>query len=75
MKQTYLSLNELMQELSPYINQSALARVTGINQGQMRQYASGVRNPSQHTINRINEGLEKFGEELKQMKIKNPDGN
>jgi transcriptional regulator with XRE-family HTH domain len=69
MKQNCKSLGELLNEISPYINQSALARITGINQGQMRQYASGVRNPSQQTIDKIVENLNKFGLELSKIKI------
>lgn len=69
MKTTHKTLNELVETLSPYISASALGRICGINEGQMRQYISGVRNPSKHTINRINEGLLRFGEELKKVCI------
>ena len=69
----YQNLNELVKALSPYINASALARICNINEGQMRQYTSGVRNPSKETIDKINEGLIKFSEVLKNTKIKNPD--
>ncbi|MDR1502787.1 MAG: helix-turn-helix domain-containing protein [Prevotella sp.] len=71
----YQNLNELVKGLSPYLNQSALARICGINEGQMRQYISGVRNPSQQTIDRINEGISKFADKLKEIRIKNPDTN
>ncbi len=33
-KQTCTSLTELLSEISPYINQSALARICNINEGQ-----------------------------------------
>jgi transcriptional regulator with XRE-family HTH domain len=65
----YKSLNELVTALSPYLNQSSLARICDINEGQMRQYISGVRNPSPQTIRKINEGLYRFGEKIRDMKI------
>ncbi len=69
MKTTHKNLNELVETLSPYVSASALGRICGINEGQMRQYISGVRNPSKHTINRINEGIRRFSEELMNIKI------
>jgi transcriptional regulator with XRE-family HTH domain len=63
------TLKELVIALSPYLNQSALARVCGINEGQMRQYVSGVRNPSPTTIKKINERLLMFSEELRGMRV------
>jgi transcriptional regulator with XRE-family HTH domain len=65
----YKSLNELVTALSPYLNQSALARICDINEGQMRQYISGVRNPSPQTIRKINKGLHEFADNLKDMKV------
>lgn len=65
----YKNLNELVTALSPYLNQSALARICGINEGQMRQYVSDVRNPSQQTIDKVNDGLQRFSELLKECKI------
>ena len=69
MKKSYHTLGELLYDLSPFINQSALARMTGINQGQMRQYASGVRNPSKQTIDKIVNNLNEFGETLANIKM------
>jgi hypothetical protein len=69
MKQEYDSLIELIKDLSLYINQSALARICKINEGQMRQYVSGVRNPSKQTIDKINEGLKRFGNDISNMKV------
>jgi hypothetical protein len=72
MKKEHRTLNELVKELSPYISACALGRICNINEGQIRQYISGVRNPSPKTIDRINDGINRFGEELKGVKIKNP---
>jgi transcriptional regulator with XRE-family HTH domain len=69
MKQTYQSLNELLEALSPFINQSAFARITGVNMGQMRQYASNVRNPSRATLDKIVANLHLFALELGKIEI------
>jgi transcriptional regulator with XRE-family HTH domain len=70
MKKEFSTLNDLIKELSPYINQSALARITEINMGQMRQYSSGVRNPSHKTLNKIINNLNHFGLELSNIRKK-----
>ena len=46
------------------LNQSSLARISGINTGQMRQYASGVKRPTKRTLQRIESGLKKYAVEL-----------
>jgi predicted RNase H-like HicB family nuclease len=46
------------------LNQSSLARISGINAGQMRQYASGVKHPTKRTLQRIETGLKSYAVEL-----------
>lgn len=46
------------------ISQSALARITGINESLMRQYFSGNKKPRQAQIQKIEEGIHRLGEEL-----------
>ena len=46
------------------LNQSSLARISGINTGQMRQYASGVKRPTKKTLQRIESGLKRYANEL-----------
>ena len=69
MKKQHKNLKELITTLSPYLNQSALARICEINEGQMRQYVSDVRNPSQQTIDKINKGINRFADDLKGVQI------
>jgi hypothetical protein len=69
MQKEYENLNELVKTLSPYISISALGRICDVNEGQMRQYIAGIRNPSPQTIRKINEGLHKFADNLKDMKV------
>jgi predicted RNase H-like HicB family nuclease len=47
-----------------FINQSCLARITGINEGQMRQYVSGVKQPTKKTMQRIETGLKHYACEI-----------
>ena len=59
------TLKELVQELGEYgISSSSLARICGINPGQMRHYVYDVKKPSPHTIRRINDGVKSFADEL-----------
>ena len=47
------------------LNQSSLARISGINTGQMRQYTSGVKRPTKRTLQRIESGLRRYADELR----------
>jgi hypothetical protein len=69
MKKEHNNLNELVETLSPYISVSALARICGINESQMRQYILEIKNPSPNTLRKINTGLRKFGDDLTNMWI------
>jgi len=46
------------------LNQSSLARISGINTGKMRQYVSGVKRPTKRTLQRIELGLKRYAFEL-----------
>ena len=52
------------------LNQSSLARISGINAGQMRQYASGVKHPTRRTLQRIESGLKRYAIELQSVSFK-----
>lgn len=69
MKREHNNLNELVETLSPYISASALARICGVNESQMRQYVLGIKNPGPNTLRKINMALRKFGEDLTHMWI------
>jgi predicted RNase H-like HicB family nuclease len=55
----------LIEAYSGFINQSSLARISGINEGQMRQYVSGIKHPTRKTLERIESGLKKYANELR----------
>ena len=47
------------------INQSSLARISGINESLMRQYVAGIKKPSRKVTQRIEHGLKKYADELR----------
>ncbi|MDR3226217.1 MAG: helix-turn-helix domain-containing protein [Prevotellaceae bacterium] len=57
-------IQSLVEAYSDFINQSSLARIAGINEGQMRQYVSGVKNPTKQTLKRIESGVREYANEL-----------
>ncbi|MDR1348968.1 MAG: hypothetical protein LBJ63_11200 [Prevotellaceae bacterium] len=58
-------IQSLVEAYGDFINQSSLARIAGINEGQMRQYVSGVKNPTKRTLKRIESGVREYAEELR----------
>jgi len=60
----FKDIPSLVEAYGNYINQSSLARISGINEGQMRQYTSGVKHPTKRTLERIETGIRKYACEL-----------
>ena len=55
----------LVEGYQGLITQSSLARISGINESQMRQYALGIKKPSRKIATRIENGLKRYADELK----------
>lgn len=55
----------LIEAYSGLINQSSLARISGINESLMRQYVAGIKKPSRKVTERIESGLKKYADELR----------
>lgn len=55
----------LIEVYSGLINQSSLARISGINESLMRQYVAGLKKPSRKVTERIELGLKKYADELR----------
>ena len=55
----------LIDGYSGLINQSSLARISGINESLMRQYVTGIKRPSRKVTQRIEAGLKKYADELR----------
>ena len=60
----FQDIPSLVEAYNGLLNQSSLARISGINTGQMRQYASGVKRPTKRTLQRIESGLKRYADEL-----------
>jgi transcriptional regulator with XRE-family HTH domain len=65
------NLDSLLNSLDNIFSQSALARLVGVNEGLMRQYASGVKKPGKKIMQRIETGLHDFGKELNEIAFTN----
>ena len=48
---------------------AGLARITGVNQGQLSHYVTGHRKPSKATVEKIEKALHAFGNEIGQIKF------
>jgi predicted RNase H-like HicB family nuclease len=55
----------LLEGYNGLINQTSLARISGINESLMRQYVAGVKRPGRKVTERIESGLKKYAEELR----------
>ena len=60
----YQDIPSFLEAYNGLLNQSSLARIVGINTGQMRQYASGLKRPTKRTLQRIESGLKRYADEL-----------
>lgn len=52
-----------------FLNQSKIAELSGINPGLLRQYASGVKNPSKEQANKIQTAIRDLAGRLRAIKI------
>ena len=48
---------------------AGLARITGVNQGQLSHYVTGRRRPSKSTVEKIEQSLQDFANEIGQVKF------
>jgi hypothetical protein len=60
----FKDIPSLVEAYNGFINQSNLARIAGINEGQMRQYAAGVKRPTKRPLKRIETGIKHYAREL-----------
>jgi len=59
----------LLQYYKGILTNSALERLTGINQRQMHHYAVGIRKPTKKTTEKIENALHDLGRELLTLKL------
>ena len=60
----YQDIPSFVEACNGLLNQSSLARISGINTGQMQKYVSGARRPTKRTLHRIETGLKRYADEL-----------
>jgi hypothetical protein len=61
----FQDIKTMIEGYSGLINQSSLARISGINESLMRQYVAGIKTPNHRVTARIESGLKKYAEELR----------
>ena len=66
----FQDIPSLVEAYNGLLNQSSLARISGINTGRMRQYTSGVKRPTKRTLQRIESGLKRYAFELQSVSFK-----
>ena len=54
------------------LNVSAIAKRVGINSSLLRQYTSGIKTPSQETVNKIEKVIHGIAKELSAVRISTP---
>jgi predicted RNase H-like HicB family nuclease len=59
-----LNVRALLHYFEGVLTRSALSRVTGINERQLGQYATGHRKPRPEQRNKIVEGIHRIGKEI-----------
>jgi transcriptional regulator with XRE-family HTH domain len=64
-----LDIPSFLEYYSGIFTKAALERITGINQKQLGHYVSGYRNPSKKTIERIDNALHRFSDDLSRMRL------
>lgn len=61
-------ITEFFKEVK-YITMEGVADKAGMNKSLLRQYATGVKNPSKQQIKKINVAIHKLGRELVSFKV------
>ena len=67
---------DFIYDMASFLNYDAyafslagLARITGVNQGQLSHYVTGRRRPSKSTVEKIEQSLHDFANEIGQVKF------
>lgn len=65
----YEDIGALMYDFSYFVPINAMARIAGINESQMRQYAIGIRTPNIKTKQKLVDNLSEFADRIKAINI------
>ncbi|HET9569797.1 MAG TPA: helix-turn-helix transcriptional regulator [Bacteroidales bacterium] len=63
----FCDIPSLVSGYSETISQNSLARIAGVNESQMRQYASGLKKPSRKVLKRIEDGLHRYADDIRKI--------
>ncbi len=64
-----IDVSSLFEWFSGILTKSGLARLTGMNQSLISQYANGIKNPSKKQTAKIQKAIHGFGEELLEVQL------
>lgn len=64
-----IDINSLFEWFSGILTKSGIARLTGMNQSLISQYANGIKTPSKKQTEKIQEALHGFGNDLLQVQL------
>jgi predicted RNase H-like HicB family nuclease len=65
----YNDIQAFVEAYNGLINQSSLARISGINESLMRQYVSGIKKASPGTLQRVQNGIRKYSDTLRSVQF------
>ena len=65
----YNDIPAFIEAHSGIINQSTLARISGINESLMRQYTSGIKKATPRTLSRVKKGLNEYSDMLRKVEF------
>ena len=65
----HYDMASFLEYYTTYFSLAGLSRLTGIHQGQLSHYVTGHRNPSKRTIQRIDNSIRRFADNLNQVQF------
>jgi predicted RNase H-like HicB family nuclease len=65
----HYDISSFLQFYTTYFSLAGLSRLTGIHQGQLSHYVNGTRNPSEQTIQKIDNSIHQFAKKLGQVQF------
>jgi flagellar capping protein FliD len=65
----YNDIPAFVEAYNGLINQSSLARISGINESLMRQYVSGIKKASPGTLQRVQSGIRRYSDTLRSVQF------
>jgi predicted RNase H-like HicB family nuclease len=64
-----IDIQSLFEWFAGILTKSGLAKLTGMNQSLISQYANGIKKPSEKQTTKIQDAIHEFGEELLEVQL------